>query len=603
MSETTRKKIDRHLWFRLLPFLKAYKFQLTVVVFCLMILGSLDVLMTYLTKYLIDTFIISKTTVGLTGFLGLYILIIVVLALVIYKFIEMAGIVEAGLSHDIRKAGFEKLQTLSMSYFDKNAVGWIMARLTSDVNKLGEFISWGLVDMVWGITMMLGIMTVMIIVDIRLAAITLSVMPPLVIVSWFFQRKIVGFQRIVRKLNSKITGAINEGIIGARTTKTLVVEDKIMNDFKHMSGEMRDMSIRSALYSALYQPIVINVAAVGTILALNAGGNRVISGALTYGTLVLFINYSIQFFEPVREMARILSEMQSAQVSAERIFLLLDQASDIEDRIDVVEHYGTILNPKAENFETIKGVITFENVCFSYKPEEIVFNNLSLHIEAGTSVALVGPTGSGKSSLVNLICRFYEPTSGRILIDGIEIRDRSQSWLHQKIGYVLQTPHLFSGSIRENIRYGNLDASDSEIEEAAKMVGADEFINNLPDGYASEVGESGAMLSTGQKQLVSFARAILAEPSIFVLDEATSSIDTEAEQLIQKALAKVLKGRTSFLIAHRLSTIRVCDRILVIEAGKIIEDGDHAQLMKLKGHYWRLYTNQFIEEKENMLLA
>lgn len=602
-EETKRKKIDRGLWLRLLPYMKNYKKELTVVVICLAILGAMDVMMTYLTKHLIDAYITPGQLDGLGRFIAAYAGIVLVIALVVYKFIQTAGVVEAGLSHDIRKAGFEKLQQLSMSYFDKNAAGWILARLTSDVTKLGEFISWGLVDMVWGMTMMLGIMAVMLAVNFKLALITLSVMPALILVSWYFQSKIVALQRVVRKLNSRITGAINEGITGARTTKTLVVEEKVMSDFRALSGNMRDQSIRSAFYSALYQPMVINIAAVGTVLAIQFGGLEVMSGAITYGTLVLFINYSIQFFEPVREMARILSEMQSAQVSAERIFMLLDQKLEIEDTDAVKAHYGTILSPKKENFEAIKGDIEFQEVHFSYKPEEPIFEGLTLKIEAGTSVALVGPTGSGKSSLVNLICRFYEPTAGEILLDGMPLKARSQSWLHNGIGYVLQTPHLFSGTISDNIRYGRLDATQEEIIKAAVLVGADAFISQLPEGYDTQVGEGGAMLSTGQKQLISFARAVIAEPSIFILDEATSAIDTEAEQLIQNALVRVLENRTSLIIAHRLSTIRACDRILVIEGGRIIEDGTHQTLMKLKGHYWKLYTNQFIEEKEQALLA
>jgi len=603
LKDSNRKKIDRRLWFRLLPFMKNYRKQLTVVVFCLALLGAMDVMMTYLTKHLIDAYITPGRLDGLNLFIAVYAGIVLLIALVVYKFIQTAGVIEAGLSHDIRQAGFEKLQTLSMSYFDQNAAGWILARLTSDVTKLGEFISWGLVDMVWGLTMMTGIMAVMLAVNLKLALITLSVMPVLILVSWYFQNKIVAFQRVVRRLNSRITGAINEGITGARTTKTLVVEDKVMEDFRSLSGDMRDQSIKSAFYSALYQPMVINIAAIGTVLAIQYGGVEVIAGAISYGTLVLFINYSIQFFEPVREMARILSEMQSAQVSAERIFMLLDRQPEIEDTPEVEARYGTVLAPQKDNFEAIKGAIEFRNVHFSYKPEEPIFQGLSIRVDAGTSVALVGPTGSGKSSLVNLICRFYEPMAGEILLDGVPLKSRSQSWLHQGIGYVLQTPHLFSGTIRENIRYGRLDATEEDIRKAAALVGAETFILQLPEGYDTQVGEGGAMLSTGQKQLISFARAVIAEPAIFILDEATSSIDTEAEQLIQHALVKVLENRTSFIIAHRLSTIRACDRILVIEDGRIIEDGSHQALMKLKGHYWHLYTHQYVEEKESQLLA
>lgn len=602
-NKEAKRKFDKSVWLKLMPEIKHFKKEMIILSVFAIITAIIDISLSYMTKLAIDKFIVGKTLEGLNLYIYGYAALIVALGISIFTFITYGGRIEVGLSYNIHKRGFKKIQELSMSYYDKNATGWIMARMTSDVTKLGEFISWSLLDMVWGVAMMIGILGVMLVVNFKLALITMAVSPLLVIVSIYFQRKIIEVQRVVRKMNSRITGAINEGIIGAKTTKTLVVEEKLMGEFKEMTGEMKQASIRSSIFSSLFQPIVINLGAVGTVLAIYNGGNGILAGALSYGTLVLFINFSVQFFEPVREMARILAEMQSAQVAAERIFTLLEASTEVVEKDTVLKQYGTVTEPNYEAFELLHGDIDFKDVTFRYKEGETVLEHLNLSFKQGQSIALVGETGSGKSTIVNLICRFYEPTSGELLIDGKPLRDRNQSWIHQNIGYVLQSPHLFSGSIKDNIRYGNLNASDEEIIKAAKYVNAHEFISSLEKGYDSEVGEGGSLLSTGQKQLISFARAIIANPRIFVLDEATSSIDTESEMLIQLALQKVLEGRTSFIIAHRLSTIRSCDRILVIEKGKVIEDGSHEALMKQKGHYFKLYTNQYIEENEEKLLA
>lgn len=602
-NKEAKRKFDKSVWLKLMPEIKHFKKEMIILSVFAIITAIIDISLSYMTKLAIDKFIVGKTLEGLNLYIYGYAALIVALGISIFTFITYGGRIEVGLSYNIHKRGFKKIQELSMSYYDKNATGWIMARMTSDVTKLGEFISWSLLDMVWGVAMMIGILGVMLVVNFKLALITMAVSPLLVIVSIYFQRKIIEVQRVVRKMNSRITGAINEGIIGAKTTKTLVVEEKLMGEFKEMTGEMKQASIRSSIFSSLFQPIVINLGAVGTVLAIYNGGNGILAGALSYGTLVLFINFSVQFFEPVREMARILAEMQSAQVAAERIFTLLEASTEVVEKDAVLKQYGTVTEPNYEAFELLHGDIDFKDVTFRYKEGETVLEHLNLSFKQGQSIALVGETGSGKSTIVNLICRFYEPTSGELLIDGKPLRDRNQSWIHQNIGYVLQSPHLFSGSIKDNIRYGNLNASDEEIIKAAKYVNAHEFISSLEKGYDSEVGEGGSLLSTGQKQLISFARAIIANPRIFVLDEATSSIDTESEMLIQLALQKVLEGRTSFIIAHRLSTIRSCDRILVIEKGKVIEDGSHEALMKQKGHYFKLYTNQYIEENEEKLLA
>ena len=343
----------------------------------------------------------------------------------------------------------------------------------------------------------------------------------------------------------------------------------------------------------LFMPLVMALGSISTALALSRGGSLVFAGAMGFGTLAAFISYTTQLFDPIQQLARILAEMQSAQASAERVIDLLDTQPDIVDSPEVEAEYGTAFAPRRGNWPPIAGGVEFRDVTFAYKTGETVLRDFNLKVEPGQTIALVGETGAGKSTIVNLVCRFYEPTAGQVLIDGVDYRERSQLWLHSALGYVLQTPHLFSGSIADNIRYGRKDATLDEVKRAAAMVRADRFIEALPDGYGTEVGEGGGRLSTGQKQLVCFARVVLSDPRIFVLDEATSSIDTETEQLIQNAIQTVLTGRTSFIVAHRLSTIQTADVILVMNQGDVIEQGTHEELLARGGFYARLYRSQF----------
>ena len=449
---------------------------------------------------------------------------------------------------------------------------------------------------------MTGITIVMLITNWQMALLILMVIPVLWYISVYFQTRILKTYRDVRKVNSKITGAFSEGISGAKTTKTMAIEDLNLDEFKALTGEMRQRSIKAAVLSALFMPLVTGLGAISTAGILVVGGQQVLLGAIQFGTLMLFTQYASQFFEPLRQIARLLAELQMAQASAERVLSLINSEADIVDKPHVVEKYGTILHPIKENYPVMEGEVEFRDVTFHYNPQEPVLTNFNLKVRRGQTVALVGETGSGKSTIVNLLCRFYQPVEGQILIDGVDITERSIGWLHSNLGYVLQAPHLFSGTVAENIRYGRLEATDEEVEAAAKMVNAHNFITKLEQGYLSDVGEGGSRLSTGEKQLVSFARAVLADPAIFVLDEATSSIDTETEQIIQHAIDTLLVNRTSFVIAHRLSTIVSADIILVIKKGKIVEQGTHGELLKLKGSYYRLYTNQFQEDLQNQLL-
>lgn len=579
-------KVDKKIWKEMFHYFKPFKKDFIILVCFMVALAATDIAFPLLTRYAIDNFVAEGDYDGLKGVALLYVGLAIALGLIVFFFIRHAGKLEVGIQYRLRKDSFRKLQRLSFSYYDKNAVGWMIARTTSDAQKIAETVAWGVVDMVWGGTMMLGVSAVMLVINWKLALVTLLTIPVLAFISVFFEKRMLVSYRNVRKINSRITGLFNDGIVGAKTTKTLVREELNIEEFSEETFNMKKTSIRAATLSAGYLPMTLFISAVGTVLTLFFGSNMLMGRALTYGTLVLFITYARQFFDPVLELARIYTEMISAQAAAERVMGLLNEKEDIVD--DLVED--------REDYGTIKGDVTFENVSFYYKEGEYILKDFNLTVKAGETIALVGETGSGKSTIVNLACRFYEPTGGKILIDGEDYKKKPQKWLHSNIGYVLQAPHLFSGTIKENIRYGKLDATDEEIVEAAQVVRAHDFIMKLEHGYDTEVGEGGGMLSTGEKQLVSFARAIIGKPRLFFLDEATSSIDTESEAKIQKAIEEVLQNRTSFIVAHRLSTIRSADRILVIDKGEILEAGTHEELLKEKGHYYELYTNQFMEE-------
>lgn len=597
-EEKVTQKLNLGIWKKLFKYLVDFKKGLIFLICLMAVVAGIDSAMPLLTSYAIDNFVVKNTTKGVEVFAAVYFAIIIFQAINVKVFIKHAGKIENYLAYHIRKLGFKRLQELSFSYYDTSSSGWLMARMTSDIARLSELISWGMIDMVWSMATMIFFIVIMLCYNVKLTLISMSVVPPLFIIGIFFQKKILKSYRHVRKLNSQITTDFSEEVAGAKTTKTLVREDENLNEFKYDADQMRYSSIRAAVFSSLFLPIVISLGSIGTGFAIWFGGNQVMVKGLSYGVFVMFISYTIQFFDPVSQLAGTIAQIQQAQASAERIISLVETEPDIWDKKEVIEKYGDLFDPKKENWEKLNGDIEFKNLYFSYKNGEKVFENFNLKVKKGQTIALVGETGSGKSTIVNLLCRFYEPTSGEILIDGIDYRERSLLWLQSNLGYVLQSPHLFSGTIKDNIRYGKLDATDEEIIRAAKLVDAHEFIMETENGYDTEVGENGGNLSTGQKQLISFARAIVGNPAIFVLDEATSSIDTETERVIQNAIEKVLSDRTSFVVAHRLSTIVSADKILVIRKGKIRESGTHAELLKNKGYYYRLYTNQLLQEKE-----
>ncbi len=558
-------------------------------VIAIVVVSLLDAYFTILSKRIIDEGITLQDKSAILHFFTIYGAIVLIQAVGVFFFVYLVGLQGESVRYDLRKNLFNHLQELSLSYFSKTPLGWIMSRVTSDTEKMAELLTWGVIDTAYAAVSIVVSAIFMLTINWQLAIIVLLSLPVMIYAALKFRLRIYHHYRLSRKANSKMTASLNENITGVRVVKALRREDRNLNDFKVLSSAMYRSSYRAAYLSALFQPTIQMISAVSLGLILWRGGIKVELGAITIGGLQAFVSYIMMILWPIQDLARVYADMQNAVASSERVFSLIDTQPGINNR------------PDAAPVPSLAGDIAFEDVSFRYEEDEPVIRNLSFHIPYGQSVALVGPTGGGKTTIVNLLCRFYEPTEGVIRIAGVDYMDLSLQTIQSRIGVVLQTPHLFSGSIRENIRYGKLDATDQEIEDAAKLAGAHNFITHFEHGYDQNVGEGGNLLSVGQKQLISIARAILSNPDIFVMDEATSSVDTLTEALIQNGMEKLMTGRTSFIIAHRLSTIKNADKILVIRDGQIVESGNHNELMLLKGHYYRLYTQQFRHELESKL--
>ena len=608
MDGQEEKSYVRLPWYgipRLMPYIRPYRKVLLSMVALGCTSSLIDAVFPLFNRYALDTFVFGRDLSSAPAFAVIYLLLLVGFVMIDFVTLYWCCKVEINIGRDLKNTAFSHLQTLSFSYFNQNNVGYVHSRIMSDTARIGGLISWRFMDIVWNGSWLLFMIVMMLIVDAYLAMFVIVLVPVTAVIIVLFQRKLLPLHRKIREINSRITSHFNEGITGARSIKTLVIEETMEGGFFEETEGMKRVSVHATRYSSFFLSTVILMGSVALSLVLMVGGRLTIEGAMRISTLSVFTTYALNIMEPVQAIIESISQLIQVQVNIERVTRLITTESDVADTAEVIEKYGDTFEPKKENWEELHGDVAFEDVTFMYPDgDENVLEHFDLNVPHGTNIAIVGETGAGKSTLVNLVCRFFEPTAGRVLIDGRDARERSQLWLHSNIGYVLQTPHLFSGSVRDNLRYGKEDATDEEIMEALRLVSAEGVVKKMKGGLDADVGEGGSALSTGEKQLLSFARAILADPRILVLDEATSSVDTVTEKAIQDAIATVIKGRTSFVIAHRLSTITDADEILVVNDGKIIERGKHKALMKQRGYYYDLYTRQFaVQSVEHAVTA
>ncbi len=589
-EEDYRSPISLSIWKKVLPYMRPVKknfiWLIVLNVFC----AVLDLMYPLYQRFAISHFIETGTAKGLIWFGVVMALTIVVQTICVIIFVRHAMTIEMTVGRDIKRAVFKHLQTLSFSYYNQTPVGFMLARVMSDTGRISGIMAWNLSDVFWQISYIIGVLIIMFALNWKVAIVAAITIPVVMVIAYLFQTSLINANRKIRKSNSRMTGAFNEGITGAKTSKTLVIEEKNSHEFSEVTEELYQKTMHFTRTRAIFIPLISCVSAAASAIVISLGGNEVLANGMLIGTLSALVSYATSIFDPLQNLAGNYAEVAATQANIERVTALLEKEPMIVDRPEITEKYGDVFHPKKENWEPITGHITFDHIWFHYPDgDENIYEDFCLDIPAGQTIAIVGETGAGKSTLVNLACRFFEPNEGSILIDGVDYRERSQLWLHSNIGYVLQSPHLFSGTVRENMQYGKLDATDEEIWAALRLVSADKVVDKLEGGLDAQVGESGDRLSTGEKQLLSFARAVIADPRIFVLDEATSSIDTQTEAAIQHAISTLLTGRTSFVIAHRLSTIRQADLILVVDGGKIVERGTHAELLRQNGRYANLY--------------
>lgn len=593
-------RVNLAQWKRVAAYLKPYKKHVVALLLAAVGTGFFDAVFPLMTRHAIATFIEKATLDGLAFFALCFIFLALCQTILNVIYSKQAIKIEMGIDRDMRYDLFSHVQELSLDYFNDTPVGFILSRIMSDTDKLGGVFSWMMSDVTWNTAYVVCAIANMFWLNAKLAAVILISMPPLYVVYNMFQRKLLKANRLVRRQNSRITGAYNEYINGAIAVKELDFGQKADTEFGVINAEMRKKSLAALRLETIFTPCIMVVSCLGLSVVMGIAPGLVSKNALDVATMAAFITYTFNLLSPVESISRAMTRIISLQANVERVNALLDAVPLVKDTADVIEKYGDVYNPKKENWEAVKGDIEFCDVSFKYPgSEKYVLEHFNLKVKAGTCVAIVGATGAGKSTLVNLVCRFFEPTSGKILIDGRDIQERSYLWLESNLSYVLQTPHLFSGTIAQNIKYANQDATMEQVIAAAKKAQAHSFIEKLPQGYDTQVGQGGDNLSTGQKQLVSIARAILADGKILVMDEATSSVDTQTEMLINGMTGTLLENRTSFIIAHRLSTVKNADVIIVVDEGKIVEMGTHPQLLRQEGVYYRMYTGQWEEKRQS----
>ncbi len=576
-----RKISDRALIARLLKYLLKYKLRFTITMAAVVTVSLAGLLPPYLLGVAVDNYIANGDLTGLTFISIILVGVCLVNWIANYQRIYQMSWMGQNMVNELRKQLFSHLQELSFSFYDRSEVGEIISRVTNDTDTLSQVFVQGVITLISDVLTLVGIIAIMLFLSVPLTLAALSVIPPLILLMFIFQSRLRKAYRATRKKIAVVTSRLEESVSGVREIQSFTREQDTMKDFRQANVENLQANVQAGKLFALLMPTVQIVGTIGTCVVLWFSGMLIISGEITLGIVIAILLYVNQFFRPLVNVTTFYNTIQSAMSATERIFVTLDTKPEIEDDPDAIE------------ISHVKGEIAFNNVTFGYKLDRPVLETINIHVKPGKTIAIVGPTGAGKSTIVKLLSRFYEPQKGTITVDSYDIQKVTLNSLHKQMGVVLQEPFLFSGTIMENIKYGKLDATDDEAKQVANIVGIHEFINNLQRGYETDVGERGVRLSVGQRQLLSFARALLSNPPILILDEATSSVDPYTELKMKKALAVLLKNRTSLVIAHRLSTVRNADNIVVINEGKIVEKGNHTELMKKKGMYYRLYKKQF----------